>query len=176
MPKYSLGDKIKAMFSPEKGRTIGEYLYNEVLIPTAKNTLYTMGQIAWAKFMDVDVNTIPTLGSGRTAYSKNGQVSTTRQPDSPSYLPATTNNHADISWIPFENAYEAKKVLDFMEGEIRSVKKECKVADFYEFIHWNSEIVQTDYDIGWTSMIGIGMLKRNNYYYIQAPIAKRLPH
>lgn len=175
MAKSSLGDKLKVMFSPEKGKSIADYIYKEVLLPTAKNTVYKMGQIAWAKFCDMDVNDIPTIGTGRTAYSKAGQISSVRQPDQPSYLPASGHNHADISWIPFDNGYEAKKVIDFMEREIQGVKKECKVADLYEFINWNGEIKQTDYDIGWTSMVGIGILHRGAYYYIQAPLAKRLP-
>lgn len=174
MANFSLGDKIKAMFSPEKGKSIADYVYKEVLLPTAKNTLYTMGQIAWAKFCDMDVNTIPTIGTGRTAYSKPGQISSTRQPDQPSYLPATGNNHADISWIPFENSYEANKLLDFMESKIKGITRECKVSDVYEFLHWNGEIQSTDFDIGWKSTVGIGVLKRNNYYYVQAPIARRL--
>ena len=176
MAKSSFGDKLKVMFSPQKGKSICDYIYNEVLLPTAKNTVYTMGQIAWAKFCDMDVNTIPTNTTTRTAYSKAGQVTTTRQPDSPSYLPVTGNNHNDISWIPFETGYAANDLISFMEREIKGPKKECKVADVYERIQWNGEIKQTDYDIGWTSMVGIGILKRGNYYYVSAPIATRLPH
>lgn len=173
MPKASLGDKLKLMFSPEKGKSICDYLYEEVLIPTAKNTVYTMGQIAWAKFMDMDISSIPNAATGRTAYSKIG-TSNTRQPDSPSFLPATTQNHNDISWIPFDNAYEANKLIDFMESKIKGVTRECKVSDVYEYLRWNSDIQQTDFDIGWKTTVGVGVLKRNNYYYVQAPLAKRL--
>jgi hypothetical protein len=175
MPKHSLGDKLKVMFSPEKGKSIADYLYKEVLLPTAKNTLYTMGQIAWARFCDMDVNTIPTIGTGRTAYSKAGNISTTRQPDKPSYLPSTVNNHGDITWIPFENSYEAHKLVNFMENKINGPTRECKVSDIYdEFLKWGSEIQSTDYDIGWNSMVGIGVLPRHNKFYVQAPPAKRL--
>lgn len=174
MAKSTLGDKLKAMFSPEKGKSIADYVYKEVLLPTAKNTLYTMGQIAWAKFCDMDVNSIPTIGTGRTAYSKTGQISNVRQPDQPSYLPTTGHNHADISWIPFDNSYEANKLVDFMESKIKGVTRECKVSDVYEFLRWNGDIQSTDFDIGWKSTVGIGVLKRNNYYYVQAPPARRL--
>lgn len=173
MAKTSLADKLKIMFSPEKGKSICDYLYEEVLIPTAKNTVYTMGQIAWAKFMDMDVSSIPSPNGGRTAYSKIG-TSATKHPDQPSYLPATSQSHNDISWIPFDNAYDANKLIDFMESKVKGVTRECKVSDVYEFLRWNSDIQPTDFDIGWKTTVGIGVLKRNNYYYVSAPIAKRL--
>lgn len=174
MAKYSLGDKLKIMFSPEKGKGIVDYIYKEVLLPTAKNTVYTMGQIAWAKFMDMDVNSIPTIGTGRTAYSKSGQISTTKSPDSPSYLPTANHNHNDISWIPFQNSYEASKLVDFMESKIKGPTRECKVADVYEYLRWSSDIQSTDFDIGWKTTVGIGILCRHNQYYVQAPLAIRL--
>jgi hypothetical protein len=171
MPKYSLGDKLKVIFSPEKGKSIADYLYKEVLLPTAKNTLYTMGQIAWARFCDMDVNSIPTIETGRTAYSK---ISDKKNPDNVSYLPSSGHDHADLSWISFENSYEAYKLIEFMESKIKGVTRECKVSDVYEYLRWRSEIQQTDFDIGWTSTVGIGVLQRYNQYYVQAPIAKRL--
>lgn len=174
MAKPSIGDKLKIIFSAEKGKSIADYLYKEVLVPTAKTCVYNMGQIAWAKFMDMDINTVPTIGTGRTAYSKSGQISTTRRPDTPSYLPSTEHNHYDISWIPFENAFEANKLVDFIESKVKGVTRECKVSDVYEYLGWGNEIKSTDFDIGWNSMVGIGVLKRNNMYTVQAPIARRL--
>lgn len=176
MAKGSFGDKLKVMFSKEKGKSIAEYLYNEVLLPTAKNCVYNMGQIAWAKFCDMDVNSVPTINAnGRTAYSKIGTTSSVRQPDQPSYLPATQHDHKDLSWIVFDNPHDCNRLINFMESKINSQLHECKVSDIYEFLDWNSMIVQTDFDIGWTSMQSIGMLRRNNQYTVQAPIAKRLP-
>ena len=61
-----------------------------------------------------------------------------------------------------------------MESKIKGVTRECKVSDVYEYLRWRSEIQQTDFDIGWTSTVGIGVLQRHNQYYVQAPIAKRL--
>lgn len=174
MAKHSFADKLKIMFSPEKGKSIADYIYNEVLLPTAKNTLYTMGQIAWAKFCDMDINSIPTIGTGPTKYSKAGQTTDKKLPDNVSYLPSSTHNHADLSWIAFDNSYQASKLVDFMESKIKGVTRECKVSDVYEYLRWNSEILSTDFDIGWKSTVGIGVLLRNNRYYVQAPIAQRL--
>lgn len=175
MAKGSLGDKLKVIFSKEKGKDICDYLYKNVIVPTAKNTLFQMGNIAWAKFCNVDIADIPTLPNSHTPYSK---VSDRREPDKVSYQ-LTTHIHGDVSSIPFEKAREAYKLSTFMEEQMRGPKKKCTLADVYEHIQWNSEIKQTDYDIGWDGSKGvicIGVLQRGNMYYVQAPPAKRLPY
>lgn len=175
MPKYSLADKLKIMFSPEKGKSIVDYVYNEILIPTAKNTAYTMCQAALAKFFDMDPHSIPTISAnGHTSYSKVGTVSTSRQPDKASYLPAQTFSHNDISWIPFNTPHDAYKVIEMMKEKISSELRQCRVSDIYEAIDWKTEIRQTDFDIGWRTLEGVCVVERNNKYYIQAPLAKRL--
>lgn len=174
MSKPSLGDKLKVIFSPEKGKSILDYLYKDVLLPTAKNTAYNMCQIAVAKFFDVDVSTVNTIGTnGRTPYSK-VNTSTTRQPDKPSYLPAESHAHNDITWIPFDTAHEASKLIDFMDAKIKGAKRYCSVADIYEELQWRGEIVQSDFDIGWKSTMGIGVVCRNGVYFISAPYATRI--
>lgn len=175
MAKNSLGDKLKVIFSKQKGKDICDYVYRNVIVPTAKNTVFTIGQVALAKFCDIDVANIPTLPNGHTAYSK---VSVTRQPDKASYLPATASSHGDVTTIPFENPRDAYKLSSFMEEKMRSNLKKCTVADVYEHLQWGSEIQQTDYDIGWSGangIVGIGVLKRGQYWYVQAPPPRRLP-
>ena len=175
MAKSSIGDKLKVIFSKEKGKDICDYVYRNVIVPTAKNTVFTIGQVALAKFCDIDVANIPTLPNSHTAYSK---VSDTRQPDKASYLPATASTHGDVTSIPFENPRDAYKLSSFMEEKMRSNLKKCTVADVYEHLQWGSEIQQTDYDIGWSGangIVGIGVLKRGQYWYVQAPPPRRLP-
>lgn len=174
MPKFSLGDKLKIMFSPEKGKSIVDYLYKEVLIPAAKNTAYNMCQTAVAKFFDVDVKTLPQVDvTGRVAYSK-VETTASKSPDKVSYLPSAQHAHNDLTWITFDSVKKANDLIDFMEEKINGHKKYCSVAEVYEFLGWKSEILQTDWDIGWRSASGIGILCRNNAYYVQAPFAKTL--
>ena len=179
MAKISIGDKLKVIFSKEKGKDICDYLYKNVVIPTAKNTLYQMGSIAWAKFCNVDIADIPTLPNSHTAYSKAGEkVSDKRQPDKASYL-LSTHVHGDVTTIPFTNPRDAYALSSKMEELMRSNMKRCTVADVYEHLKWSSEIQQTDYDIGWSGVngvIGIGVLKRDGVYYVQAPPPKRFPY
>ena len=173
MAKSSFGDKLKVIFSKEKGKDIVDYVYKNVVVPTAKNTVFTIGQVALAKFCDIDVANIPTLPNSHTGYSK---VSDRREPDKPSYLPTTTS-HGDITSIPFENPNDAYKLSSFMEEKMRGYSKKCTVADVYEYLKWSSEIRSTDYDIGWSGVngvIGIGVLKRGQFYYVQAPPARRI--
>lgn len=178
MAKFSIGDKLKVIFSKEKGKEIGDYLYKNVIVPTAKNTLYQMGSIAWAKFCNVDIADIPTLPNSHTGYSKVGTVSDKRQPDKPSYLPGV-HVHGDVTTIPFQNPRDAYALSSKMEEHMRGPKKKCTVADVYEHLKWNSEILSTDYDIGWSGakgVIGIGVLKRDGMYYVQAPPPKQFQY
>lgn len=175
MPKYSLADKLKIMFSPEKGKSILDYVYNEILIPTAKNTAYTMCQAAVAKLFDMDPASAPTITTnGHTAYSKVGTVSSTRQPDKASYLPAQSFSHNDISWIAFNTPHDAYKLIEFMKEKMKSELRQCRVSDVYEYLRWNTEIQNTDFDIGWRTMDNICVIERNSKYHVQAPLAKRL--
>lgn len=175
MPKYSFADKLKIMFSPEKGKSILDYVYNEILIPTAKNTAYTMCQAAVAKLFDKDPTSIPTITvNGHTAYSKAGQISSTKSPDKVSYLPQEYHDHKDITWIAFPTPHDANNVISFMERKIESDTKECKVANIFEYLGWSSSIQNTDYDYGWKTTMGIGVLQRDGAYHIQAPRATRL--
>ena len=175
MAKISIGDKLKTIFSKEKGKDICDYLYKNVILPTAKNTVYQMGSIAWAKFCNIDINDIPTLPNSHTAYSK---VSEERKPDKVSYLPST-HVHGDISSISFDRAKDAYHISSFIEGKLRSGTRRCTLADVYEELKWSSEILQTDFDIGWSgasgTVPGIGVLQRGNCYYVQAPQPKPLP-
>ena len=177
MAKLSIGDKLKVIFSKEKGKDICDYLYKNVVVPTAKNTLYQMGSIAWAKFCNIDIADVPTLPNSHTNYSKPGTVSDKRQPDKPSYLPGV-HIHGDVTTIPFQNPRDAYALSSKMEEQMRGPKKCCTVADVYEHLKWGSEILSTDYSIGWSGVngvIGIGVLKRDGMYYVQAPPPKRLP-
>lgn len=173
MAKSSIGDKLKVIFSKEKGKDICDYVYKNVIVPTAKNTVFTIGQVALAKFCDIDVANIPTLPNAHTGYSK---VTDKRLPDKPSYLPSTAV-HGDINSIPFEQPRDAYDLASFIEEKIRGLMKKCTVADVYEYLKWSSEIRQTDYDIGWsaaTGIVGVGVLKKGQFYYVQAPAPRRL--
>lgn len=174
MAKFSLGDKLKVIFSKEKGKDIADYVYKNVIVPTAKNTVFTIGQVALAKFCDIDVANIPTLPNSHTGYSK---VSDKREPDKPSYLPSSSV-HGDITSIPFEYPRDAYELASFIEEKMRGVTRKCSVADVYEHLRWSSEIRQTDYDIGWSTAtngtIGIGVRKVGQFYYVQAPTPKRI--
>ena len=175
MAKASLGDKLKVMFSAEKGKSIIDYVYHEILIPTAVNTAYTMCQAAVAKLFDKDPASLPTLTvNGHTAYSKAGETSSTKQGDKVSYLPQDTHDHKDITWVAFATPLDANRVVKFMKDKIEGDTKECKVANLYEFLGWRKSIDSTDYDYGWTDISGIGVVERNNSYFLQAPRAHRL--
>ena len=177
MAKFSIGDKLKTIFSKEKGKDIADYVYKSVIVPTAKNTLFTVIQVSAAKFCDIDVSNIPTLPNSNTAYSKVGTVSDKKLPDKPSYL-MTQMVHGDINSIPFEQPKEAHDLASWIVDRIQNgVTRKCSLADVYEHLKMPQEIRQGDYDQGWSAahgIQGIGIRQIGNLYYVQAPGPRRI--
>lgn len=178
MGKISLGDKLKYIFSPEKGKAIGDYIYNNIIKPTAKNAIYNAGVTAWGMVCGKDPNTIPLNTNGPTPYSKIGQISSISKPAELSYLPKPQTNptktawdHRDITWIEFETPYEANKIVELMYSNIER-NRWCSVLKVYEALGWAKYVDVTDQDYGWSNTQGIGVYTRNGKSYITAPLAK----
>lgn len=172
MANISLADKLKIIFSPEKGKDILNFAYKNVIEPNIRNTLFIAGQTMLARMLNIDDKNIPTINTSYTSYSSIGK-GVHRSVDVTSFLPSTSIR-GDISSIGFKTAIEAMKLVDFMDKCIKGPLGKCRVTDVYEHlikerIIGPMPISSSDCDIGWKTTQNICVLERNGLYYLTAP-------
>ena len=171
MAKTSLADKLKIIFSPEKGKEVLNYTYENIIKPNLKQTAFLAAQTFLAKQMGIDERNIPKIGTTYTSYSAVSK-GIKHEVDVKSYLPDNTAKKQDITSIGFKNQIDAKNLLDFMQDCIDGPMKKCRLSDVYEYLNWS--ISSSDMDLGWRSMMGIGLLNRDGLTYISAPAPERI--
>lgn len=161
--KKTLWTRIKEEFISEDRQSIGEYLIFDVLIPTIKETIITMGQ-----------NSIEMIFNGRSGYrSRNyGRAYDSRSSyrqyyDQRDYNKPRISSGYDYNEILFASRGDADAVLYRMQ-EILNQYQIVSVADYLELSGRSSS--HTDYNYGWTNLYGTRILKdRSGGYYLELP-------
>jgi hypothetical protein len=171
MAKISLADKLKIIFSPEKGKDVLRYTYENIIKPNIKQTAYLAATTMLAKQMGIDEKSIPLISTTHTGYSSISK-GVKQGVDVRSYLPTTSYQKRDLNSIGFKDPREANKLIDFMDECIKGPTRCCRVADVYEHLGWS--ISSADIDKGWKSIVGIGTLERDGLTYVIAPDPERL--
>lgn len=156
----------------EDGRTIGSYLVFDVLIPAAKDTLYSlmtngMDMLLWGNATHGGGAPYRPYGASRssyTAYNKYSQPDTRRKPTT-SNMSRKTLQFDDII---LDSRGDAERVLDYLFERLDAY--DCvTVADLYDAVEITSDYTQTRY--GWYDLSDAYVKRCRDGYQIVLPKA-----
>lgn len=180
--KKSLGIKIKEAFIAADWKSTGEYVFWQVLLPAAKNTLWDMGSKAWSRTLygQDSVGGIP--GAGRpglhgqqTHITYNQPVNripwqTPQRPADPRLSPGV------VAAVP-EPAYnyvvssqaEAQRILTMLQ-DTTEVYTVATVADLHTLL--GIRVEHTDHTWGWESLAGARAYQVRQGWVLDLPAPK----
>lgn len=169
--KKSEASKLAGNIISEDAHDIKDYIFQDVLIPSLKKTIFDMvtNGIDMLLYGEVRDNKRRGTSSGRVSYVDYYDSRTKRD----NVRHARSRSSYDFDDIEFESFAEADSVLDRMQEQIDRFDGCVSVADMYEFSGLEPDF--TDYKYGWTSLRGISPIRtRNGKYILKMPKASPL--
>lgn len=166
--KKTTWDKIRDEFISEDGKTVGDYLLLDVLIPAIKNTIQAMVNNG------VDMILYGNRMSNRNGYSNGyagNRVSYRQyydQRNQSSYYSRPRNTYGyDYNEIVFESRADAEAVL-YRMIETLNTYQIVRVADYLELSGRDSNY--TDNNYGWTSLDSVQIRRaRDGGFFLDLP-------
>ena len=170
--KKSMWEKIKEEFISDDGKSLGDYIVLDILVPAAKNTIQSV--------VNNGIDMILYGGPG----PRNSRNNYTNYPvNNASYRPYYDRNNQnrnnynnpitasvyDYNQVEFSSRADAEEVL-FRMRELFSVYNYpvVRVADYLEFSGLGSSFVDNNY--GWTNLDGVQVRRsRNGGYFLDLP-------
>lgn len=157
--------KIADAFIQTDARTVGDYIFGEVLVPAIKKT-----------FADIVNNSLDMFlwgkgGSGRRPRGNAERVSYRSYYDSPGRTlrePERRQRSYDYDEVILDSREEAEEVLARME-ELLADYKMVSVADFYDLVGITGKT--TDNRYGWTDLRTADIIRDRDGYLIKLPRA-----
>lgn len=175
--KRSLGKKLADTFLEDSTKTVGSYVFHDVLIPAAKSMICDM--IGWGGFAEILLfGDKRGGGRGRSGSSYNTGTRTPygayyrsserdREPkDSRRDISRNARARHDFDEVIFETRGEAEQVLSLLVDQIIEYQQ-ATVADFYGFVGITSNY--TDDKYGWTDLRDASVSRVRNGYLINFP-------
>lgn len=170
--KKSMWEKIKEEFVSDDGKSIGDYIVLDILVPAAKNTIQSVvnngidmilyGGSAPRSNRNSYTNYPVNNASYRPYYERNNQ-------NRNDYSGTRPGNVYDYSQVEFSSRADAEEVL-FRMRELFSVYNYpvVRVADYLEFSGLGSSFVDNNY--GWTNLENVQVRRsRNGGYFLDLP-------
>jgi len=156
--------KIADAFIQTDARTVGDYIFGEVLVPAIKKT-----------FADIVNNSLDMFlwgkgGSGRRSRGNAERVSYRSYYDSPSRTRDSDRRQRsyDYDEVILDTREEAEEVLARMD-ELLADYKMVSVADFYDLVGITGKT--TDNRYGWTDLRNASIIRDRDGYLIKLPRA-----
>lgn len=156
--------KIADAFIQTDARTVGDYIFGEVLVPAIKKT-----------FADIVNNSLDMFlwgkgGSGRRPRGNAERISYRSYYDSPTRTrePDRRQRSYDYDEVILDTREEAEEVLARME-ELLADYKMVSVADFYDLVGITGKT--TDNRYGWTDLTKADIIRDRDGYLIKLPRA-----
>lgn len=167
--KPSVGHKLRDTFDNEDTRSVFSYIWNNVLVPAAKDMLFeaVSGGLSMRLFGSARGYSRPTR-TGYTNYNKiTRPAGTTRsvkvqQPERRSVRPRIHNSY-DVTLPSKGLAYE---VLDRLCSSIEQCGY-ATVQDLCQVLNWDSDY--TDEYLGWTDMSSARIRPRGDEWVLELP-------
>ena len=162
--KKSGGRKIADSFIGDDAGNIGNYILNDVLIPSVKKAVVDIVTDGIAMLLGTDKK---KSRSGSSTYVSYRSYSDDRDDR---YRSSRTRSYS-FDDIIFESRGEAEEVLDRMD-ELIDTYRAVSVADMYDLAGLSCDY--TDNKYGWTSLRSADIVRVNGGYMIKLPRATAL--
>ena len=162
--KKSSGRKIADSFIGDDAGNIGNYILNDVLIPSVKKAVVDIVTDGIAMLLGTDKK---KSRSGSSSYVSYRSYSDDRDDR---YRSSRTRSYS-FDDIIFESRGEAEEVLDRMD-ELIDTYRAVSVADMYALAGLSCDY--TDNKYGWTSLRSADIVRVSGGYMIKLPRATAL--
>lgn len=175
--KPSFFSKVTTTFTGEDARSVGDYLFFDVMIPAVKNTLWEMLSQGSERMLFGSSSTRSgsrprVVDRDRGGHIPYGRMSTTNSRTSEtreiSNRDRATHNFDSIT---VANREEAELILNAM-GELVEDYGQVRVSDFYEMVGITGNHVDDKW--GWFSMVDSGCKPYRGEWLIVMPKAEYL--
>lgn len=167
--KESLSRKLVNTFVSEDSKSVGEYIFYDVLVPAVKEAISDMvvGGVQMLLFGEVKgKHTTRSQGRSYVSYS-----SLSREKEPPRYDRHPRRDRYRFDDILIEERGEAEEVLDHMFDYI-SEYDECPVSVFFELVGIDAEYTDTYY--GWTELGRAEVVPVRGGYILSLPRPRKL--
>lgn len=165
--RQSTGKRLKETFIHDDGKSVGEYILFDVLIPAAQNMIYdgvteglsrTLFGSSRPSSNRIRPNNYTNYGSmGRTSYSPNRAMS------------QRSRREHDFDEIVIDSRDEAEEVLDRMRDLVDDYGV-CTVADLYDLAGITAEFVDETW--GWDDFRSATVRRTRAGYLLDLPRPK----
>lgn len=169
-----IGAKLSETFLEDDARSVGSYIFWDILIPSAKNLIADMvtksiDMFFWGGDSRSDNRTYRERNRSYVNYGSYSDHRPKRDRDRYSYSAADRKPRSarmTFDDIIFDNRQEAENVLSIMIDHLDQYD-EVTVADFYDLIGFDS--TYTDRDWGWDNLGSSYVDRVRNGYIIRFP-------
>lgn len=163
--KKGAGSKFAESFIGEDAGNIGNYILNDVLIPSVKKAVVDIVTDGIAMLLGTDKKKNRSSSSSYVSYRAYSDDRDDR------YRSSTRSRGYNFDDIIFETRGEAEEVLDRMD-ELIDTYRSVSVADMYDLAGLSCDY--TDNKYGWTSLRSADVIRTNGGYMIKLPRATAL--
>lgn len=170
--KRGFRKKMADIFLEDDTKSVGSYIFNDVLIPAAKSMISDMvgGGIEMLLFGDRRGRNTSRRDSGRSQTSYGSYYRSIdrdpREKDRPRELSRTSRARHDFDEIVIEQRGEAEEVLSLLV-DLTVDYGQATVADLYDLVGIASSF--TDNKYGWFDLREAGVTRVRNGYLLNLP-------
>lgn len=165
--KKPLGKQFRETFLSGDGKSAGDYVFRNVLIPAARDTLYQAGSqlIERIIFGDSRQRRTPGMSGHATGHVQYDKVRTNSPP--PSGMSSRARATHNFDEIILDNRGDAEHVLEQLMDVVDQYDQ-ASVADLYFLVGERAD--HTDHKWGWTDLRGARVMPmRGGGYLLDLP-------
>lgn len=163
--KRGMGSKIRETFTGDDARSVGSYIFFDVIIPAAKNMLFdaTSQGVERMLFGDARSRNRPARSAGGyTSYNRMYE----QKRESPRELSTRARSNHDFDEIILEHVGEAENVIDQL-NELIDQYGQAKVTDLYSMVGISGNY--TDDKWGWVDLRSATTSRVRQGYLLDLP-------
>ena len=171
--KRSLTKRFRDSFIANDGRSVGEYVFWDILVPSAKELLNELGRGALEMFLFGEKRGSRTRRDGGTSYVSYGSLyrgGEAREPRRPEMSRGARARH-DFDEIVMDTRGQAEAVLSSLVDLVMDYGQ-ATVADLYDLAGLESNY--TDDKYGWTDLKDASVHRTRGGYILNLPKATAL--
>lgn len=163
--------KVAETFFGGDLRDVASYVFNDVMIPAAKDLLYDTISQGFSRLLFGDVRPRSTSTRGYTSYSSMNRTQSVGGRDRIRERMVEVRNSYDFDDITFRDRRDAEAVMDTLRDAIDHYGQ-CSVADLLKASGISPRY--TDYDIGWTDLSRASIARYRDGYMLNMPRTESL--
>lgn len=163
--------KVAETFFGGDLRDVASYVFNDVMIPAAKDLLYDTISQGFSRLLFGDVRQRSTSTRGYTSYSSMNRTQSVGGRERVRERMVEVRNSYDFDDITFRDRRDAEAVMDTLRDAIDHYGQ-CSVADLLKASGISPRY--TDYDIGWTDLSRASIARYRDGYMLNMPRTESL--